>query len=340
MLVIIVISTIFFTFTHTNQDGVTDLNPLEALYFTVTIITTIGFGDISLLHQNWWVLIFGIILELIGASSLAILYAFLTNFIVSRRIEQSLGIQRATDMQNHVIVTGLDNVGFGYRVIEGLVKRGQPVIVMERDDQNRFIPLVRGLGVTVILGDSRLQESLQRVNVTQASCIVIVSSEDMVNLETALAARSLRKDIRVVLRLFDRNLADKIEQAFGIEIASSTSAVAAPSFIAAALKYQVVTSFYIRRQVFIVVRLNIEANGKLYGQTSEWLYQQLGVRVLAYIAAPKKISSLLEGDFLVHDLEPTFYPNAKLQFNANDTIIFVGPYDRIIEVQQLNSAQP
>ena len=26
--------------------------------------------------------------------------------------------------------------------------------------------------------------------------------------------------------------------------------------------------------------------------------------------------------------------------NANDTIIFVGPYDRIIEVQQLNSAQP
>jgi hypothetical protein len=64
------------------------------------------------------------------------------------------------------------------------------------------------------------------------------------------------------------------------------------------------------------------------------------VRVLAYIAAPKKISSLLEGDFLVHELEPNFYPNAQLQFNANDTIIFVGPYDRIIEVQQLNSDQP
>ncbi|HEX2914343.1 MAG TPA: NAD-binding protein [Chloroflexia bacterium] len=337
--VLVLISVLFFFLLHRDANNLRDLTPLEALYFTITIVTTIGFGDISLLHQQWIVLAYGILLEIIGASILAVLYAFLTNFIVSRRIEQSLGIQRATDMENHIIVTGLDNLGFGYRVVEGLVKRGETLIVMESDEQNRFIPLVRALGVTVIFGDSRLQESLKRINISKASCIVILSNDDVSNLETALAARSLQKDIRVVLRLFDRNLAEKLTQSFGIEIASSTSAIAAPMFVAAALNYEVVTSFYIKRQVFSVVRLVIAANGQINGKNPRWLFQHAGVKVLAHQSAPIKVSSRLEGDFGVSQLEPELHPDQETHFRPGDVIYFAGPYNRIIQVHQLNSRQ-
>lgn len=339
LLIIVVVSTIFFTLTHQNSQGNDDLNPLNALYFTITIITTIGFGDISLVHQHWWEVAYGIFLELVGAGSLAVLYAYLTNFIVSRRIEKSLGIQRATDMQDHVIVTGLGNVGFGYTVVEGLINSRESVVVIEADDQNRFVSLARSLGAIVIFGDSRLAETLKQANLAKARCMVVASNDDMTNLETALAARSLRPDIRVVLRLFDRNLADKIERTFGIENANSTSAVSAPRFIAAALNYEVITSFYIRRQVFIVVKLVVDEAGQLAGKHSQWLYQHSGVRVLAHIGAPYKIRSKLEGELVIRVLDPTFYPTDHILFKDGDSIIFVGTYDCVLRVHQLNSPQ-
>ncbi len=341
LLLIVIFSTAFFTLGYRDlTDNGNSLNPLEALYFTVTIITTIGFGDMSLHHQEWWVLVYGIILELIGASSLAVLYAFLTNYIVSRRIEQSLGMQRATDMENHVIVTSLGSGGgFGYRVVEGLVKSGQAVIVMEKDDHNSFVPLVQALGVTVIFGDSRLEESLRRVNISKASCVAVVSNDDMVNLETALTARSLRHDIRLVLRIFDGSLADKVERTFGIEIASSTSALSAPSFIAAALNYEVISSFFIKRQVFIVVRLVISEAGQIKTKTVEWLYQQAGVRILTYIAAP--IKTILDGSNAATTTQPDpiFHPNSRVRLYSGDTIYFVGPNDRILHLHQLNTPE-
>jgi len=341
LLLIVIFSTIFFTVGYRDlADNGSNLNPLEALYFTVTIITTIGFGDMSLHHQEWWVLVYGIILELIGASSLAILYAFLTNFIVSRRIEQSLGMQRATDMENHVIVTSLGSGGgFGYRVVEGLVKSGQDVIVMEKDDHNSFVPLVQALGVTVIFGDSRLEESLRRVNISKASCVAVVSNDDMINLETALTARSLRHDIRLVLRIFDGSLADKVERTFGIEIASSTSALSAPSFIAAALNYEVISSFFIKRQVFIVVRLVVSEVGQIKTKTVEWLYQQAGVRILTYIAASTKTSLDDSNAEAAAQPAPIFHPNLRVRLYSGDTIYFVGPTDRILHLHQLNTPE-
>jgi Trk K+ transport system NAD-binding subunit len=58
----------------------------------------------------------------------------------------------------------------------------------------------------------------------------------MTNLQIALRARALNPVIQVVIRIFDDQLSEHIRQTFGYNVAVySTSALAAPTFVAAAL---------------------------------------------------------------------------------------------------------
>ena len=69
---------------------------LQALYFTSTIVATVGFGDYSFAQEPAWLTAYGIFLIFVGAAAVATLYALVTNFIVTSRLEQAFGQQRAT----------------------------------------------------------------------------------------------------------------------------------------------------------------------------------------------------------------------------------------------------
>src|SRR6201999_2269415 len=113
-----------------------------------------------------WLRVFGILFMVIGFTLVTITYALLTNLLVSRRIEQSLGRQQVHGMHNHVIVVGLGSVGL--RVIEGLIAAGQPVAVLERDEHNRYLGQARAMNIPVIIGDSTQARSLEIANLATA----------------------------------------------------------------------------------------------------------------------------------------------------------------------------
>ena len=54
---------------------------------------------------------FAVCLMVAGALFVAIFFALVTNVIVSRRIEESLGRQKITGLRGHVLVIGLGTVG-------------------------------------------------------------------------------------------------------------------------------------------------------------------------------------------------------------------------------------
>jgi hypothetical protein len=82
------------------------ISVLDALYFTVETITTVGFGDFTFRWQPPWLIAFAIGLMLAGALFVAVFFALLTNVIVSRRIEESLGRQQITGLSGHILVIG------------------------------------------------------------------------------------------------------------------------------------------------------------------------------------------------------------------------------------------
>jgi len=329
---VLLVSTGFFLISNPEKFKADPLtNFISAIYFSlITIGSNATLEDLP----GWYNRLYSIGLIVIGTVLLAVIYGYVTNYIVSARLNQLLGRQEATNMEDHVVVCGLGTIG--YQVVRGLVERGEAVAVLEQNEDRRFNNLARSLGVPVLHADITNPESLNLVNISKARCIAAMTSDDSKNLETALNALQKKPGLRVVLRLFDARLGGRLEKNFNIQIARSTSALAAPYFIAAALDFKVVTSFYVGQLPFFVAELVIENDGQLNGKTVKSLYTSSGVAVLAYLKRTEKIENHLEGPIKVYQKEPTYHPAPDFPLKAGDTIYFVGSYERITSIYQLN----
>ena len=255
-----------------------DLSLVDALYYTVVIITTTGFGDLQLSSDA--LRLYSVALMLIGTAALTSVFALITDGIVSARLE-ALETVIPRDIRDHVVVCGVGNIG--YRIVEQLVKLGVPVVATEREEANRFVPSVRQLGVPLIIGDMQALETLQALRVDRARCLVAASSSDAVNLGTALNARTLNPNLRVVLRLFHPDFAARVERSFRIDVSRSPSALAAPAFAAAALGEQVDAIIPAGTRVLLVARIRVEPGSLADGSTVAGAVAGLDARVFAVL---------------------------------------------------------
>jgi Trk K+ transport system NAD-binding subunit len=287
------------------------LDLIDAIYFTVTIMTTTGFGDIHLRDAPPLLQLYGVALMLSGTAALAILFALITDALISTRLARILGANIPRGLHDHVVVCGLGNIG--YRIIEQLHDLGVPVVAAELQETNRYLAAVRRLGVPVLVADIRLPETLEVLQVGRARSVVVVTSSDIVNLETALNIQALNPDIRVVQRLFDPDLAARVERAFGIHISRSPSALAAPTFAAAAAGEHVLATIAVGAEVLTVARLRVEPGCQAEGHTVAELEAAAGSRVL-----------LLEGG-----AGPSWHPDGATLLRAGTDLVAVVPRGRL-----------
>ncbi len=292
------------------------LTVLDALYFTVVTDATVGYGDYNFATQSNALKVFGIGDILVGVVLATATFALLTNFLVSRRLAQALGRRRVTGMTGHVVLIGLGAVGM--RVLETL-RASRDVVVIEADDNRRFVSQARALGVPVVIGDATLPQTLDLVNLSEASAVAVLTSSDMTNVEIGLALRDRfaanRRGRPIVLRVFDRHLAHSAEQSFGFQHVRSTSALAAPWFVGAALGLEVLDTFYVDRQPFLLARLAVGAGGGLEGT----LMKELSARTRV-IALDRRGSGL------------EYPPRRDTAFQAGDAAYLVGPYEELLQV--------
>ena len=236
---------------------------LSAGYFAVETVTTVGYGDFSFRGQDPWLMAGAIGLMLLGATFVAVFFAMLTNMIVSRRIEESLGRQRITGLSGHVIVIGLGTVGT--QVIQTLVSAGRDVVAVDKNEGNRRLSQLRALRVPVVVADATLPQTLEAASLPHAAAVAVVTSDDLANLETGLAVRDQLgerwRKVPVVLRMFDSPFAQSVRHNFGFTSVGSTAALAAPWFVGAALGLDVLSTFYADDQPLLVARLTVSARG-------------------------------------------------------------------------------
>jgi Trk K+ transport system NAD-binding subunit len=292
---------------------------LDAMYFTTETLTTVGFGDFYFANQPDWLRVWAILLMVGGATLVTILYAMLTNLLVTRRLAATAGRRAATGMRDHVILVGLGSVGF--RVLEGLLAKRREVLVLEGDENNRYLAAARSLGVPIIICDATLPENLTAANLEHAGAVAVLTSNDLANIETGLAVDDLlnerRADVPVVLRVFDRNLASTVERGFDFHHVRSTSALAAPWFVGAALGLTILSTFYVEKMPFLVGQLTVSRTGGLNGATMSDLNAR--TRVIA-------ISRHRSGGTLEYP------PRRDTRFEAGDEAFVVGPYEELLQL--------
>ena len=93
-----------------------------------------------------------------------------------------------------------------------------------------------------------------------------MTSSDEVNLEAALHARAIRADLRIVLRLYDDDLAERVQKMIGNTVSRSVSYLAAPAFAAAMLEHQVLRTIPVGRHVLLIADVRVEAGAELAGK--------------------------------------------------------------------------
>jgi Trk K+ transport system NAD-binding subunit len=203
---------------------------------------------------------------------------FATAVIVGARLTGTFR-DRPRPASGHVIVVGLGRVGG--RVVGQLHDLGVDVVGIDRDPQAAGVAMARRLGVPVVVGEIHREETLRQANLETSIALVSVTSSDEVNLEAALHARALRDDLRIVLRLYDDDLAERVQKMIGNTVSRSVSYLAAPAFAAAMLEHQVLRTIPVGRHVLLIAEVPIEPGTELSGQPVQDAERPGEARVLA-----------------------------------------------------------
>jgi Trk K+ transport system NAD-binding subunit len=327
LLAVLVTATLILRFTYQLAGPGHRISLIDAVYFTVETVTTVGYGDFSFRDEPTWLVVFAILLMMTGALFVAVFFALVTNMLVSRRIEESLGRQKITGLRGHVLVIGLGTIGL--RVARQLHDAGRDVVVIEKSEHNRHLAQLRGLGINVLVADATLPEVLDAAKLSAASAVAILTSDDLANLETGLAVRDQLgerwKKTPVVLRIFDWQLAHSVKETFGFMNVRSTAALAAPWFVGAALGLEVLSTFYAGDEPLLVARLTVTPGGGLHGLRMDELAAR--TRVLALRRAADR--SVLEHP-----------PRRSTRFEPADEAYLIGPYDELLTVLRRDRPSP
>ncbi len=257
---VLLVTTVVSSFVFAAATGT---DPVNAIYNAISAF----FGGVA--DQNVAntpaLKLFVVVLTLFGAAALALFFGVIADTVLSARISNLLGPQ-PTDAKDHVIVVGLGTIGF--RIALLLRQRGIPVVVAEKDLDGRFVDSARSQRIPVVATDARTPQALKKLRVEYARALLAVTSDDASNLATAMHARGARPDMRIVLRLFDPDLAAQLDKALGDYNSRSVSALAAPAFAAAAVGRQVLASIPLSaQQALMVARVPVEAGSAADGST-------------------------------------------------------------------------
>jgi Trk K+ transport system NAD-binding subunit len=212
--------------------SVLDAAPIDALFFSVSIITGAGDNLIAVEQAPSSLKLFSIFVMLVGAAIIGLSYALLNDFILGTRFDHFWDAARVPQ-HNHFIVCGLGGVGM--QIVNHLHSYGYEVVAIEQDPNCRFLNTVRAMKVPVIQGDASLPATLQAANLERAEALLAVTSDDRANLEIALNAKGLSPKVAAIVRYQDPSFARMAQQVFEFEAVLSPAELVAPAFAAAAL---------------------------------------------------------------------------------------------------------
>jgi Trk K+ transport system NAD-binding subunit len=231
VVLLVLLATIFgATLTYTAVNLQTTL--VDALYFSVGMITGAGGNEGVVEHAPASIKVFTVVMMLVGAAVIGICYALLNDFVLGSRFKQLWNTSRIPRNQ-HYIICGLG--GVGVQIVNHLHANGCEIVVIEPDPNNRFLNVAHSLKVPVIQGDASVLATLEAANVTEAEALLAVTSDDVANLEIALTSKGLAPRLPVIVRNQDPQFAPLAQQVFDFEAVLSPAELAAPSFAAAAL---------------------------------------------------------------------------------------------------------
>ena len=249
---------------------------VEAIYQVLGLTFLQPLGDN--LPNNVILQLFYFIMPLIGISILAQgLADFGLLFFNRRERSKEWEMAVASTFQDHIVIVGLGHLG--YRVARNLFELDRDVAAIELNPEDDLITETQAMGIPVLQDDARREAALVAAGVPKARSIVLCTQNDSMNLQIAFKARRLNPQIRVVLRIFDDDFSQSLQEQFGFRAMSATG-MAAPTFAAAAADVDVTRPITVEGEALSLARLKVEKGSGLLAFTVSEIEQNYDVSVV------------------------------------------------------------
>ncbi len=299
----------------------------DAFYMTLTMITTVGGGEIRPLSHlgrifNSLLIFFGVTVMLlaIGAMTQTIIELELNQFFGKRRVKKMI-----EKLDGHFIVCGFGRVGRG--AADELRLQGAKFVIVDNNEEKVERAIKEGM--LAVLADASRDEVLRDVGIDRAKGLIATLASDADNLFLILSARTLNSKIQLTARVAEKTSEEKLRRA-GADFVFAPYNSTGHRMAQALLKPHVQQFIDFTTQN-LEVKVNIEqvkvSSRSSYADTTIAAMQirsEMGVIVLAIRKADGKM---------------IFNPPAETRITVGDHLIVMGQEEGLQRLEQaLNEA--
>ncbi len=174
------------------------LDPINSIYFTVTTMTTVGFGDIVPITPVQKIFVVTLVLGSIGLLAYAFILVSVSIMAVEELTTGARQRRKIAGTKNHFVLCGYGRVGSA--VHQDLLKRNQTAIIIESNRNIIEKELWEDPNVLAIPGDATDESIMRDAGIERARAVIITTGDDVDNLFITLTAREMRSDIWIVTR--------------------------------------------------------------------------------------------------------------------------------------------
>ncbi|WP_299096142.1 potassium channel family protein [Winogradskyella sp.] len=184
---------------------------IDAVYFTVITITTVGFEVPYPLDTESKIFTICLILASVVIVGYAI--SIITEYILSRNnfedIKQRKMQKEIEAMSNHIIICGFGRNG--KQAAKKLQDYGKPYVIIERDKD--IIERLQEDGLAYVFGDANEDETLIQAGIERASTLITALPSDADNLFVVLSARQINNELCIISRASQETSYNKLKLA-------------------------------------------------------------------------------------------------------------------------------
>ncbi|NOT43632.1 MAG: potassium channel protein [Acidobacteria bacterium] len=209
----------------------------DALYMTVTTVTTVGFREVHPLSFAGQAFTLVLIAGGVGTAfyTATLLVTSVVEGELHRRFRDRRFIRMLDRIDHHFILCGHGRIG---RIIAAeLAHQGVPFVVIERNPAKVAAIIERGW--LAIEADASREDVLQKAGLARARGLIAAVGSDAENVYTVLTARVARPDLFIIARVESDDAEDKLRRA-GADRVISPYQIGASHMVQSALRPAVV----------------------------------------------------------------------------------------------------
>ncbi|WP_373528198.1 TrkA family potassium uptake protein [Nostoc sp.] len=190
----------------------------DAAYMTVITLATVGYGETHPLGSRGR--LFTIALILLGVMNIGYIVNRFTQAIIEGYFHEGIRLQQQRrlmeSLSEHYIICGFSRTG--RQIAKEFKAEDVPFVVI--DSEIESVQRAQSEGYTAYQGDATLDDTLLKVGIERATCIVAALPSDAENLYIVLSAKTLNPAIRAIARASKEEALQKLQRAGADEVIS------------------------------------------------------------------------------------------------------------------------